>query len=86
MAPGNFNREEGFLYFLDANGDGQLSIREMRNAWNRLAAFDRDGWRAMQTGIPAVRSMKDHATFLSDLYADLTGSSRAHQPQVVSLG
>jgi len=47
---------------------------------------DRDAWRAMQMGIPAVRSMKDHATFLSDLYADLIGSSRAHQPQVVSLG
>ena len=52
----------------------------------RSAVQDRDGWRAMQTGIPAVRSMKDHATFLTDLYADLIGSSRAHQPQVVSLG
>jgi Ca2+-binding EF-hand superfamily protein len=28
---------------LDANGDGRLSPREMRTAWQRLGTFDRDG-------------------------------------------
>jgi hypothetical protein len=34
---------QGLFQALDANGDGQLSVREMRNAWARLAEFDRDG-------------------------------------------
>ena len=28
---------------LDANGDGRLSVREVRNAWKRLIAFEPDG-------------------------------------------
>ncbi len=28
---------------LDANGDGQLGVRELRTAWERLKEFDRDG-------------------------------------------
>jgi Ca2+-binding EF-hand superfamily protein len=33
----------GLFQALDANGDGQLSIRELRNAWARLSACDSDG-------------------------------------------
>jgi Ca2+-binding EF-hand superfamily protein len=33
----------GMFQTLDSNGDGQLSVRELRNAWSRLAEFDRDG-------------------------------------------
>jgi Ca2+-binding EF-hand superfamily protein len=28
---------------LDANGDGRLGLRELRNAWDRLAALDKNG-------------------------------------------
>src|SRR5207244_784188 len=33
----------GLFEILDANGDGSLSLRELRGAWTRLAAYDRDG-------------------------------------------
>jgi Ca2+-binding EF-hand superfamily protein len=34
---------QGLFDLLDTNHDGRLSIREMRNAWNRLAVHDREG-------------------------------------------
>src|SRR5205823_4807583 len=34
---------QGLFDLLDSNGDGRLSIREMRGAWNRLAMHDREG-------------------------------------------
>jgi Ca2+-binding EF-hand superfamily protein len=34
---------QGLFSYLDANGDGQLSVREMRNAWERLKDLDTDG-------------------------------------------
>ena len=33
---------QGLFQMLDADGDGQLSIREVRNAWRRLAQLDTD--------------------------------------------
>ncbi len=35
---------QGLFDMLDSNGDGQLSIREMRNGWNRLAVHMHDGF------------------------------------------
>jgi Ca2+-binding EF-hand superfamily protein len=32
----------GLFTLLDADKDGRLSVRELRNAWSRLAEFDRD--------------------------------------------
>jgi hypothetical protein len=38
---------------LDANGDGRLSVRELRTAWTRLAPWDRDGdGRLAETEVP----------------------------------
>jgi Ca2+-binding EF-hand superfamily protein len=37
----------GLFSLLDANKDGRLSVRELRNAWSRLAAFDREGTGAV---------------------------------------
>jgi Ca2+-binding EF-hand superfamily protein len=37
----------GLFPILDANQDGRLSIRELRNAWTRLAPYDRLGERAV---------------------------------------
>jgi Ca2+-binding EF-hand superfamily protein len=34
---------QGLFQAMDADGDGRLSVREMRSAWDRLAEFDRDG-------------------------------------------
>jgi Ca2+-binding EF-hand superfamily protein len=34
---------QGLFDMLDTNSDGRLSIREMRNAWNRLSMHARDG-------------------------------------------
>ena len=34
---------QGLFDMLDTNTDGRLSIREMRNAWNRLSSHARDG-------------------------------------------
>src|SRR5262249_55628400 len=33
----------GLFQMLDANGDGQLSVRELRTAWERLGPYDTDG-------------------------------------------
>jgi Ca2+-binding EF-hand superfamily protein len=33
----------GLFTLLDADKDGRLSVRELRNAWAQLAEFDRDG-------------------------------------------
>lgn len=38
---------QGMFPSLDSNGDGQLSIRELRQAWSRLAGYDRDGDEAV---------------------------------------
>lgn len=44
----------GLFPILDANQDGRLSIRELRNAWTRLAPYDRLGERTVSRGdIPA---------------------------------
>jgi Ca2+-binding EF-hand superfamily protein len=34
---------QGLFQLLDANGDGFLGVRELRNAWARLEELDRDG-------------------------------------------
>jgi hypothetical protein len=34
---------QGLFQALDANGDGQLSIRELRGAWDRVKDLDTDG-------------------------------------------
>jgi Ca2+-binding EF-hand superfamily protein len=34
---------QGLFQTLDTNGDGQLGVRELRNAWRRLAEFDQEG-------------------------------------------
>jgi len=41
-----YSTGNGLFQALDANGDGQLSLREMRGAWKRLAALDvnKDGF------------------------------------------
>jgi Ca2+-binding EF-hand superfamily protein len=33
----------GLFELLDANADGRLSVRELRNSWSRVAAWDRNG-------------------------------------------
>jgi Ca2+-binding EF-hand superfamily protein len=35
------NNGRGLFAILDANGDGRLSLRELRTAWSRLAPYDR---------------------------------------------
>jgi Ca2+-binding EF-hand superfamily protein len=43
----------GLFEVLDANRDGWLSVRELRSAWSRVAAFDRAGAGAIgRTSIP----------------------------------
>src|SRR5262249_38048172 len=37
------DRGRGLFEYLDANRDGRLGQRELRTAWSRLAAWDRDG-------------------------------------------
>jgi hypothetical protein len=37
----------GLFQILDTNQDGRLSIRELRNAWSRLAPYDWDGDRCV---------------------------------------
>jgi Ca2+-binding EF-hand superfamily protein len=40
---GYVDQGTGLFDLLDADGDGRLSLRELRTAWSRLAVFDADG-------------------------------------------
>ena len=40
---GATDQGRGLFEAMDANHDGKLGIRELRTAWSRLAAYDRDG-------------------------------------------